>query len=142
LIEVRVDKEIRADAFTWLQPRAHLWRDIKEDDRHIAFTEDGQIKACLLFSDFDGHNIFVHLAIDDPRACQKRYIKLMFDYAFNQCNSNRMTAMCVNGYTRNERLLKGVGFIKEGVIRESMKANNIYVDAAIYGILKGECKWV
>jgi len=106
LIEVRVDKEIRADAFTWLQPRAHLWRDIKEDDRHIAFTEDGQIKACLLFSDFDGHNIFVHLAIDDPRACQKRYIKLMFDYAFNQCNSNRMTAMCVNGYTRNERLLK------------------------------------
>jgi RimJ/RimL family protein N-acetyltransferase len=131
LIEVRVDKEIRADAFTWLQPRAHLWRDIKEDDRHIAFTEDGQIKACLLFSDFD-----------DPRACQKRYIKLMFDYAFNQCNSNRMTAMCVNGYTRNERLLKGVGFIKEGVIRESMKVNNNYVDAAIYGILKGECKWV
>jgi len=59
LIEVRVDKEIRADAFTWLQPRAHLWRDIKE-----------------------------------------------------------------------------------GVIRESMKVNNNYVDAAIYGILKGECKWV
>jgi RimJ/RimL family protein N-acetyltransferase len=53
-----------------------------------------------------------------------------------------MTAMCVNGYERNERLLAGVGFVKEGVVRKTMKVNGKWIDAALYGILKEECRWV
>ncbi len=29
--------------------------------------------------------------------------------------------MCINGYERNEKLLKGTGFVKEGIIRKAMK---------------------
>tara|TARA_B100000900_G_scaffold415073_1_gene443676 strand:- start:2610 stop:2948 length:339 start_codon:yes stop_codon:yes gene_type:complete len=98
----------------------------------------------LLFSDYDGHNIHVHLALDDPRVCQRRYIKLMFDYAFNQCKCNRMTAICVHGYERNERLLAGVGFVKEGVIRQVLYDDKTdkWLDGSLYGMLKGECRWV
>ena len=144
MIVSRVDNEIRQRAFEWIAPRAHIMREMFEDDRHIAFVDDetDEIQGCLLFSDFDGHNIFVHLALDTPRVCQRKNIRLMFDYAFNQCNCHRMTAMCVNGYERNERLLSGTGFTKEGVIRDTMKVNGQWVDAALYGILKGECRWV
>jgi len=144
MIEVRVDAEIRERAYDYIAPRAHILRDVEESDRFIVFveTETDEILGCLLFSDYDGHNIFVHLAIDDPRVCQRRNIKLMFDYAFNQCKCSRMTAMCVNGYERNERLLAGVGFVKEGVVRKTMKVNGKWIDAALYGILKEECRWV
>jgi RimJ/RimL family protein N-acetyltransferase len=144
MIVSRVDDSIRQKAFEWIAPRAHIAREMFEDDRHIAFVdeESDEIQGCLLFSDYDGHNIFVHLAIDNPRVCQRKNIKLMFDYAFNQCKCHRMSALCVNGYDRNERLLAGTGFVKEGVIRQAMKVKGTYVDAALYGILKGECKWV
>lgn len=142
MIEVRTDDDIKHAAYNWIKTRAHINRPLQESDRHIAFLMDNSIKACLLFSDYDGHNIFVHLAMDTPILCQRRYIRMMFDYAFNQCKCNRMTAMCVDGYERNERLLKGVGFVKEGVIRQAMRVDDEFVDGALYGILKGECKWV
>lgn len=144
MIEVRVDAEIRERAYDYIAPRAHILRDMEESDRFVVFVESetDEILGCLLFSDYDGHNIFVHLALDDPRVCQRRNIKLMFDYAFNQCKCSRMTAMCVNGYERNERLLAGVGFVKEGVVRKTMKVKGKYIDAALYGILKEECRWV
>ena len=53
-----------------------------------------------------------------------------------------MTAVCRNGYKRNERILSGTGWIKEGVVRQAMKIDNNFVDAAIYGMLKEECKWI
>ena len=144
MIEVRVDAEIRERAYDYIAPRAHILREMEESDRFVVFVESetDEILGCLLFSDYDGHNIFVHLALDDPRVCQRRNIKLMFDYAFNQCKCSRMTAMCVNGYERNERLLAGVGFVKEGVVRKTMKVKGKYIDAALYGILKEECRWV
>tara|TARA_R110000796_G_scaffold247572_1_gene373122 strand:+ start:1811 stop:2245 length:435 start_codon:yes stop_codon:yes gene_type:complete len=144
MILVNTEQNTKELAYKWIQPKAHIMRNMQENDRHIAFIDsnNNKILGCLLFSDYDGNNIFVHLALDDPKVCQRRYIKLMFDYAFNQCKCNRMTAMCINGYERNEKLLKGVGFVKEGIIRESIKINNKWINAALYGILKGECKWV
>ena len=53
-----------------------------------------------------------------------------------------MTAVCRNGYERNERILSGTGWQKEGIVRKVMKINNEFVDAAVYGMLKHECKWI
>jgi len=141
MIVTVTEDHFKKEAFEWLAPRAYLG-GFDEDFSYIAFCEDGKILGVLLFSDYDGHNIFVHLAIDDPRCCQRRYIKLMFDYCFNQAKVNRMTALCVNGYTRNEKLLGKTGFTKEGVVRKFFKKGNEYKDAALYGMLKEECTWV
>jgi RimJ/RimL family protein N-acetyltransferase len=144
MIATRVDSGIRQSAYDWIASRAHIARDLQDNDVHIAFVdeESNEIQGCLLFSDYDGHNIFVHLAIDNPRVCTKTNIRLMFDYAFNQAGCHRLSAICVNGYERNEKLLAGVGFVKEGVVRQAMKVNGKWIDAALYGILKGECLWV
>ena len=140
MIVTVTEDNFKQEAFEWLKPRAYL-QEFKDDFSYVAFCEDGKILGVLLFSDYDGNNIFVHLAIDDPRCCQRRYIKLMFDYAFNQAKVNRMTALCVNGYKRNERLLAGVGFVKEGVVRKFFRQEEKFVDAALYGILREECKY-
>ena len=66
----------------------------------------------------------------------------MFEYAFNQAKVERMTAMCLNGYERNEKLLSRTGFVKEGVVRKFFKTASGVKDAALYGILKEECRWV
>ena len=72
----------------------------------------------------------------------KKNIRTVFDYGFNQLGCGRMTAVCRNGYERNERILSGTGWTKEGIVRKVMKIKNEFVDAAVYGMLKDECKWI
>ena len=87
-----------------------------EEKKDILTSKDKEenipcfIYLTKLFSDYDGNNIFVHLSLDDPRVCQRRYIKYMFNYCFITAKCNRMTALCENNYERNEKLLQGVGF--------------------------------
>ena len=142
MIVAVTDDKWRQAVYEYVKPKAHINEDLKDQYSYIGFIENNNILGGLLFSDYDGHNIFVHLALDTPRVCQRRFIKMMFSYCFIQLKCSRMTAMCVNGYTRNERLLKGVGFTKEGVIRKVMKVKDKFVDSAIYGMLKEECTWV
>ena len=86
--------------------------------------------------------IWIHLALKTPRCCTRTNIKYVFNYCFNQIKCDRITAMCINGYERNEKLLKGTGFGKEGIIRKAMKVNEKFVDGALYGMLREECRWV
>ena len=142
MIKVVTDPSWKERIGNYVKKKTHFQENYKDDFSFIGFVENDTIMAGMLFTDFDGYNIWVHLSIESPRIVKRSYIKLMFDYCFNQLNCGRMTAMCKDGYLRNERLLKGVGFIKEGVIRESMKIENTYYNGALYGILKNECKWI
>tara|TARA_R110002060_G_scaffold60133_4_gene69870 strand:- start:601 stop:927 length:327 start_codon:yes stop_codon:yes gene_type:complete len=108
----------------------------------MGIIEDEEILGVILFSDYDGNNIFIHVALDSPRACQRKIIKLMFDYTFNQAGCGRVTATCDNSNDRIKKLVEGVGFEKEGLMRNAMQIDETYVDTVIYGMLKENCRWV
>lgn len=145
---VAVTEEIwRKRVFDFVAPKSHIHTDLDNKFSFIGFVErdvigKDNVLGGLIFTDFDGHNIFVHLALETPRVCQRRFVKMLFLYCFIQLKCSRITAICRNNFERNERLLKGTGFVKEGVSRQAMKIGNEYVDAAIYGMLKQECKWI
>lgn len=141
MIEVVIDNKWKDKCYDWIKGRANIHADT-EDYTFMGFVEDEEILGVIVFSDYDGNNIFIHLALDDPRVCQRRFIKLMFDYCFNQAGCNRVTATCDNNYDRIKKLIEGVGFEKEGVLKSMMKIKDDYVDAAVYGMLKENCRWV
>jgi RimJ/RimL family protein N-acetyltransferase len=137
-----VDEAWRGQVTDFVAEKAFVYKLDAETYSFIGFIEDNKIVGGLLFTDYDGHNVYVHLALDDPRICQRRFIKLMFSYCFNQLRCGRVTAVTMNGKKRNEKLINGVGFTKEGVIRKAFNKGDHYVDAAVYGMLKDECKWI
>ena len=123
MIEVVTNDKWRKPIGEYLKKACHISADIADEYSYIGFVEDDKILGGFLFTDYDGNNIYVHLG-------------------FKQIGCNRMTAVCRNGYKRNERILSGTGWTKEGVVRQVMKIDNNFVDAAIYGMLKQECKWI
>ena len=141
-INIITDEIWKPKLFKWLQPRSNIWRELDDTDRIVGFIENNNIIGALMFSDYDGNNIFVHLSLDDPRVCQRRYIKYMFNYCFITAKCNRMTALCENNYERNEKLLQGVGFSKKGIMPKGFGKIVNFVDGAVYGMLKDECKWI
>ena len=141
MIQVTSDDKWRTKCFEWIKPKAHIHSN---EDKYsfLGIIEDDEILGVILFSDYDGNNIFVHVALDTPRACQRKVIKLMFDYIFNQAGCGRATATCNNSNERIKKLIEGVGFEKEGLMRNAMQIDDTYVDAAVYGMLKENCRWV
>jgi hypothetical protein len=142
VIEVVTNDKWKKRVGDYIKKNANISADLGDMFSYIGFVEDDKVLGGFLFSDYDGNNIWVHLALETPRVCTKNRIKYVFQYGFKQIGCNRMTAMCRNGYLRNERLLSGTGFVKEGVVRKCYKINGEYFDGAIYGMLKEECKWV
>jgi len=136
------DEKWKKPVGEYVKSRAYIYQQLNEDYSVIGFVENDKIVGGLLFSDYDGHNIWVHLALDSPRVCQRRFIKMLFNYCFVQLKCGRITAICRDGYKRNERLLKGTGFTKEGTVRKVMKIDGQFINGALYGMLREECKWV
>jgi len=142
VIEVVTDEKWKKPIGDYVKKYAHIHHDVDDWYSYFGYIENNKVLGGLLFSDWDGYNIWVHLALESPRVCQRRFIKMLFTYCFIQLKCGRITAMCINGYERNERLLKGTGFVKEGIVRKVMKVDGKYIDGALYGMLKEECRWV
>tara|TARA_R100000315_G_scaffold44178_1_gene19712 strand:+ start:708 stop:1136 length:429 start_codon:yes stop_codon:yes gene_type:complete len=142
MIEVITDESEKQIFLDWVCERTMIKADLIKDFAYLGFKENDEILAAVIFNDCDGNNIFIHLAIDNPKAVQRRYISLMFDYVFNQAKCNRVTGQCYDENEKIKRLMEGVGFKKEGVIRKLVEGEEGYKDAAIYGMLKEECIWV
>tara|TARA_R100000995_G_scaffold83872_1_gene60937 strand:+ start:158 stop:601 length:444 start_codon:yes stop_codon:yes gene_type:complete len=102
--------------------------------------DEGSIVAGLVSTEYSGHNVNIHLAIEKPRWVTRGFYEYLLHYAFCTLKVERITAMVIEGDRRVERLLKAFYFKKEGVCRKAyVKPGGEAVDAAIYGCLKEYC---
>ena len=140
MIKPVFDESKKQEFYDWISPRA----DIETDDYEIIgfVDEKNNTVGAILFCNYDGNNIYVHIAADTPRAVQRRYTKLMFDYIFNQVNCQRVTTVCLPSKTRSKKLIEGVGFKQEGLLKNYLKKENQLHDVIIYGMQREECIWV
>lgn len=58
------------------------------------------------------------------------------DHAFDVLDLDRITAEVFADNTRSVRLLEGAGFVREGVMRESILRDGERVDELIFGLLR------
>lgn len=140
-MEATFDENLKSVFYEWIKDKAHIEIDLNLSS-YIGFMDGDKIVGAVFFTDYNGHNIFIHMALDNPRVCQRRFIKNVFNYVFNQAGCQRATVTCDNNYGKINKLAAGLGFVKEGVMKNMLRVKNKYVDAAIYGMYKENCKWV
>jgi RimJ/RimL family protein N-acetyltransferase len=68
----------------------------------------------------------------------KETITLLCDYAFKELNLNRIWAETYSNTLENAKLLEELGFVEEGVCRETYYFNGKYYDSIFHGLLKKE----
>lgn len=74
------------------------------------------------------------------RGYMKEAIKAMLDYGFNEMELNRVEALIGPGNEASQRLVKGFGFVQEGVLREHYCKNGELQDSIVFSLLKREHK--
>jgi RimJ/RimL family protein N-acetyltransferase len=65
-------------------------------------------------------------------------LKMLLDYAFLELNLHRVSLRVFSLNERAIHIYKKLGFVQEGVIRESLYRNGKWQDIITMGILKGE----
>ena len=79
---------------------------------------DGELVAGVVFSDWheDSRRIELSGAVDDPRVIGTQMIVAVGNYVFGQLNVHRCWAKTSTDNRRALKLLKGLGFIQEGIL--------------------------
>ncbi len=99
-------------------------------------NEKGELVAGVLYEDWSGANIFVHMAATGLWA-KKEFLNVAFDYAFNFLKVNRVTAMIESNNTRCLRLAHRAGFELECTLKGASKSG----DVLIFRMFKSDCKY-
>jgi ribosomal-protein-serine acetyltransferase len=67
-------------------------------------------------------------------------VRVLMEYGFNELGINRIEIGAAVTNTRSRLIPERLGFKLEGILRENMLLNGMYLDMAIYGMLKSEYK--
>lgn len=105
----------------------------------LGIVRDGRIVAGVVYYDYRKTDMMMAVAASDPRWLSRSMLREIFDYPFRQMNCQRVSAVIDRRNKRARKLVEGVGFRMEGVLRKALKHNR---DAILYGMTKDECKWI
>lgn len=105
----------------------------------LGVVRDGRIVAGVVFYDYRKTDMMLAVAADDPGWMTRGILRAIFDYPFRQMNCQRVSAVIDRRNKRARKLVEGIGFRMEGVLRSALRHNR---DAILYGLLNDECKWI
>jgi len=113
----------------------HLAIHLSASDEFIGFLHIAQIEA-------EHQRCKIGIVIGDKRHWGRGYgsegIACAVQYCFSQWPINRISAETYAINPGSARMLEKVGFVREGVLRESVLKGGQFVDEYLYGLLRAD----
>lgn len=105
---------------------------------------DRMVPLCvLIYNSFRqmsyGNDVRVIIVADHPSWCLRSMLREIFYYPFEVAGCERLTAIVRDGNKQSLKLCRGLGFVKEGVLRRAYDGKT---NAIVLSMLKQECKWI
>ncbi|WP_455675738.1 GNAT family N-acetyltransferase [Pradoshia sp.] len=154
MLESTMDKEIRYmtgtnSNFSLKQIKTHIDNINNDSSRYdfaICLKSSEEMIGELSILDIDEENkkAGFRISMGSISLTGKGYgteaIKIVLNFVFEQLHLNRLQLEVFSHNLRGIRSYEKVGFVKEGVLRQSLYYNNAYSDEIIMAILKSDYK--
>jgi len=127
------------DVIQWVAARIPYCTGFSQHATAIGLEEGGAIKCGVVYDGFSGTDIFMSIAAETPKWCNRGNLRMFFDYPFNQLGCARVTAMVAKGNKRARRMNEGLGFTLEGTHKKALAGGQTAIS---YGMTKEDCKWI
>ncbi|MFZ9326480.1 MAG: GNAT family N-acetyltransferase [Polynucleobacter sp.] len=106
----------------------------------IGLEEDGELIAGVVFNDYTGPGISMHVAaVPGKRWMTREYLWACFAYPFLQLKCNRVTGLVRTDNIVAQKFDEHLGFKREGVLRRACSDGT---DMIVYGMLRDECRFL
>ena len=109
------------------------------DAKAIGWEVDGELQGGVVFENWNGPNIYMHVAINEGCVVTRSDLRIAFAYPFVQLKCNRITGLVRVDNRRAQRFDEHLGFRVEGRLRH---AHADGTDMFVYGMVKEDCRWV
>lgn len=101
--------------------------------------EDGKLIAGVVFNEYNGANINMHVASDgSKRWMTKQLLWMVFDYAFNQAKVKRITGLVASNNIAARKFDEHIGFVHETTLVGAHPEG----DLIVYRMFKSDCRWL
>lgn len=104
----------------------------------IGLEKDGQLIAGVLYDNFNGRSCCIHVAAEGKRWMTREYLKVCFDYPFNQLKVNQLIGLVDSENEQARRFDEHLGFRVSAVIPDAGKTG----DLMIYTMHRNQCRWI
>lgn len=105
----------------------------------IGVQRDGELIAGVVFNEWNGVNINMHVAaVEKSNWLSRKALWYFFDYPFNQAKVNRITALVGEGNLKSRSLVEGVGFTREATLSGAHPTGDLIVSV----MWKSNCRWI
>ena len=98
----------------------------------IGYERAGQIAQGVVFTDYSGANIQIHIARSPAHPFYPAFIAAAMDYPFRQLNCRRVTAFVAAKNLLSRRLAEKFGGVREGLMLDALDDDHLIV----YGLLR------
>ena len=103
-----------------------------------SLSPDGEIYGVVVFSRFTPHNCEMSVASASPKFLTRKFLNVIFHYAFITAGKTRVTAVSEEDNHRILDINRRIGFVDEG----RLKCWYGEKDGLILRMLRSECKWL
>lgn len=104
----------------------------------IGVEKDGQIIGGVVYNEWNGVNVNMHVAAEDKRWLSKTALWYFFDYPFNQLKVKRITGLVGEGNEHARQFDEKVGFVEE----TRLKGAHPTGDMIVYVMWRNTCRWL
>jgi len=99
-----------------------------------------ELLAAVWFESFNGSNMNIHVAaVPTKRWLTKTFLRLVFDYAFNQMGVRRLTGLVSARDVSVRAFDEHVGFKLEATLREAAPGG---ADLLVYAMHREDCRFL
>jgi RimJ/RimL family protein N-acetyltransferase len=105
----------------------------------IGLERDGEIVAGVLYEDYNGANVVMHVASDGTAQWMTpEYLRQCFEYPFKQLGCKRVTGIVPSSNERALRFDERLGFRVEA----TLKAAHPDGDLIVLSMRRDQCRWL
>ena len=105
----------------------------------FGIEKDGALVAGVVFNEYNGVNMNMHVASDGSKDWMTRELLWMvFDYAFRQAKVKRLTGLVGEGNAVSRIFTERIGFELETTLESAHPTGKLL----IYRMFKDKCKWI
>jgi len=114
----------------------------------FALEDEAGLVGVISFSDLTPClDAVIHATVSPTtqgRWCSRAVLRTVFGFAFTVLALERLSAYRIVGVAQDRvgGFLEAMGFQAEGVRRHALALPDGFYDVALYGLLKGDCRWV
>lgn len=137
--------ETEAEAKPWLARwtrERHLEAFRRDDEEPLIVIEDGEPVGYALLSGIGNENAGIEVrrivVARKGEGVGRRALALVVDRAFERHGAHRVWLDLMTGNARAERAYEAVGFVKEGVMRDSLRTDDGWESMIVMSMLRRE----